>query len=260
MSSSLKKILVTAREKSRILTGNMIKIIAAILMVIDHVGVLFPSLGITLRILGRISMPLFAFMISEGARYTKNRFKYFGMIAGLATACQLVYWFAIKDLYMSILVTFSLSIILIYSLRFVKWSYLSGEGNNLAKVVSPFLFGCLICLTYHLTTWLTIDYGFIGILLPVAASLTDFRGLKLPEKIKWIDSLYVRISIMAIPMLIRCIIENSIMWYSLLAIPILLLYSGDRGKTNMKYFFYIFYPTHLVVLEGIYILVYILTR
>ena len=40
-------------------------------------------------------------------------------------------------------------------------------------------------------------------------------------------------------------------WYSLLALPLLLLYSGKRGKANLKYFFYIFYPVHLVVLQGI---------
>ena len=80
MELKIKDSLVGAAKRSRILTGNMIKIIAAVLMVIDHVGVLFPSLGISLRIIGRVSMPLFAFMISEGAKYTKNKFnirKYF---------------------------------------------------------------------------------------------------------------------------------------------------------------------------------------
>ena len=34
-------------------------------------------------------------------------------------------------------------------------------------------------------------------------------------------------------------------------LPLLLAYSGKRGKWNLKYFFYIFYPVHLVILEGI---------
>ena len=60
----------------RFLSGNMIKIIAAILMVIDHIGVICGIQDGILRILGRISMPLFAFMISEGAKHTKNKAKY----------------------------------------------------------------------------------------------------------------------------------------------------------------------------------------
>ncbi len=246
--------------KFRFLTGNMIKIIAAFAMLVDHTGLLFPYMGITPRIIGRISMPLFAFMISEGARYTKNKLKYFGLIAGLATVCQIVFWMATKFAYLSILVTFSLSIILIYALRFVKWAYLSGCGNTLAKVVSPLLFAGLVTLAYLATVWIQFDYGFIGIITPVCASIPDLRGLKIPEKIRRLDNLYIRIFMMAIPMVIRCFIEGGIMWYSLLALPILLMYSEERGRLNMKYFFYIFYPLHLVVLEGIYIIVYILSH
>jgi undecaprenyl-diphosphatase len=40
-------------------------------------------------------------------------------------------------------------------------------------------------------------------------------------------------------------------WPSLLALPLLYAYNGKRGKLKLKYFFYIFYPTHLVILEGI---------
>ena len=60
-----------------VLSGNMLKIIAAVSMFIDHMGaVLFPGVMI-FRILGRIAFPIFAFMIAEGCRYTKNRIKYF---------------------------------------------------------------------------------------------------------------------------------------------------------------------------------------
>ena len=54
------------------LSGNQLKIIAAISMTVDHLGfILFPSL-IILRIIGRIAFPIFAYMIAEGCRYTKN--------------------------------------------------------------------------------------------------------------------------------------------------------------------------------------------
>jgi hypothetical protein len=35
------------------------------------------------------------------------------------------------------------------------------------------------------------------------------------------------------------------------AIPVLLLYNEQRGRLRLKYFFYIFYPLHLVILQGI---------
>ena len=59
------------------LTGNALKIIAAISMFIDHMGLIFFP-GVELfRILGRIALPIFAFMIAEGCKYTKNRLRYF---------------------------------------------------------------------------------------------------------------------------------------------------------------------------------------
>ena len=44
---------------------------------------------------------------------------------------------------------------------------------------------------------------------------------------------------------------SSVQIYALMALPLLLCYSGQRGKWKMKYFFYIFYPVHLVLLQGI---------
>ena len=37
-------------------------------------------------------------------------------------------------------------------------------------------------------------------------------------------------------------------WYSLAAIPLLMLYNERRGKAKLKYLFYVFYPVHLVVI------------
>ena len=46
------------------LTGNQLKIIAMIAMTFDHVGVqLFPQV-LWLRLIGRLAMPIYAFMIA----------------------------------------------------------------------------------------------------------------------------------------------------------------------------------------------------
>ena len=39
------------------------------------------------------------------------------------------------------------------------------------------------------------------------------------------------------------------------SIPLLLLYNGEAGKMNLKYFFYAFYPCHLAVIYLIDILI-----
>ena len=60
----------------RCLDGTMLKIIAMISMVIDHVGdMFFPEL-LWLRMIGRLAMPVFAFCITEGYIHTRNRKKY----------------------------------------------------------------------------------------------------------------------------------------------------------------------------------------
>ena len=75
----------------RILNANEIKIIAAVLMFIDHIGFMWGI--VPLSCVGRLSMPLFAFMIAEGCRYTKNKFLHFSMIFALGVICQTVYFF-----------------------------------------------------------------------------------------------------------------------------------------------------------------------
>lgn len=216
------------------LSGNQLKLIALITMTIDHVGAyLLPQYRI-LRIIGRVSMPIYAFLIAEGCHYTKNKFKYLGLMAGLALVCQLVFYFVKGSLQQRILVTFSLSIILIYALQYVE-----KKKNTL----SCLLFFLALAGVYWVSTKLpgyipgfSVEYGFKGILLPVFFAL----GTTKPQRLLG----------GAVGMCFLAL-GGSIQWYSLLALPLLALYSGQRGKGNYKYLFYIYYPLHLAAIYGI---------
>lgn len=95
------------------LTANQLKMIAMITMTIDHIGAyLLPQLHV-LRIIGRLSMPIYAYMIAEGCHYTHDRKAYFLRLFGLALLCQVVYVLVDRSLYQCILVTFSASVGLI---------------------------------------------------------------------------------------------------------------------------------------------------
>jgi len=199
-----------------LLNNNQLKIIALITMTIDHIGViLFPNLKI-LRIIGRLAFPIFAYMIAEGAKYTKNRPKYLLTISLTALICQLVYYFAEKSLDQCILVTFTTSIILIYSL---DYKFLS----------LPAIFGA-----FFLTEFLNIDYGFCGIMMPVLLYIADEKRKKL---------LYGTIMLILLSLSL-----GGVQWYSLFAIPLLALYNEKRGKLNLKYLFYLYYPLHLGII------------
>ena len=88
------------------LSGNFLKIIALITMTIDHAGLeLFDNMLI-MRIIGRISFPIFAYMIAEGCTYTRNRRKHLMTIVSLALIYQVVYFVAMGSLYQGIFVTF----------------------------------------------------------------------------------------------------------------------------------------------------------
>ena len=220
------------------LTGNALKILAAIAMVCDHTGLMFfPRLSI-LRIIGRLAYPIFAFMIAEGCKYTRNKRRHFGMIFLLAMLCQIVYFFVDGTMYLSILFTFSLSILTIYALQYCK-----AKKNALSAAV----FFTAVAGVWLLNQIFEIDYGFWGCMVPVFAAV--FHNTKY-------DRLPLHILTLGAGLLLLAADVGGIQIWSLLTVPLLLCYNGRRGKWKMKYFFYIFYPAHLVLLQVIQWLIY----
>ncbi len=222
-------------------------------MVIDHIGFLFFPEEQIWRVIGRSSMPLFAFAIAEGCKYTRDKAKHFLLPFLLAVICQIVYYFFDNgSLYMCILVTFSLSILTIYALQNFKTAlFISDDLSD--KVLSGVLFVLTVFCVYALNQVLSIDYGFWGCMTPVFASLFDFHRLPAPTFLKKADNVPVRALSMVIPL---CLLPSSsgfgpIAYFALIAIPVLFLYNEKKGKLKTKYFFYLFYPLHLVLLQAI---------
>ena len=246
-------------RKIRLFNGNGLKLLAALCMLIDHLGVmLFPKVA-WLRFIGRFAMPLFAFMIAEGCRYTKDKAKHFALLFGLGLACQIVYTiFDPENIYLGILLTFSFSVLIIYAMQYAKKCYFTETGVK-EKLLSSLLVLALIAFAYLLCEIVTVDYGFWGIMMPVFASIFDFHRIPAPDKWKKLDCLPVRVSCMLLAeiLLIVTFFKPTFQLPALLCFLLLFLYNGEKGKANLKYFFYIFYPLHLAVLQGaVYLLYY----
>ena len=112
------------------LSQNQIKLIAAAAMAIDHVGTeLLPQYAL-LRIIGRLAFPVFAYCIAEGSRYTRHPAKYLARLAVMGLACMAVYYFYAGAVYGNVLITFSLSLGVLYAFRFARsrWTQAHAAG------------------------------------------------------------------------------------------------------------------------------------
>jgi hypothetical protein len=95
-------------------------------------------------------------------------------------------------------------------------------------------------------------------MLPVFASLLDFRGINAPKWLAKLDNHYIKLIPFAVGIVIMAASIKAVEineWYALIALVPLLFYNCQRGKFNLKYFFYVFYPLHLAILEGIAMLI-----
>ena len=240
--------------KVQFLNGNGIKLLAAVLMLADHIGMFFFPQLMWLRAIGRISLPLFAYMLAEGCRYTKNKLNHVLLLALVALACQIVYFFAAGSLQMCILVTFTLSTLITYALQYFKRCLFIGE-RPLTTVLAAGGFIGMVFLTFVLNSinsingvYFAIEYGFWGCMLPVFASVFDFRGLGESGLAARLDNGWVRFFSFAVGLVILCAFHVShLEWFSLIGLVPLALYNGQSGKLKLKYFFYIFYPAHLAL-------------
>ena len=213
------------------LTGNQLKILALIAMTCDHIGfLLFPQYEF-LRWIGRLAFPIFAYMIAEGAKYTKNRLRYFLGMFVLGFICQV----GTGSLFQCILITFSFSVLLIYAADHAMKKK-NAEACLLFAVSFLAVFFLTEILPYLLPhTDYGVDYGIWGILTPVFV----FVGSKK----------YQKLLLAAIPLSFLCFAGGlECQWMALFALPILALYNGKRGKLKMKNLFYIYYPLHLVII------------
>lgn len=214
------------------LSGNVLKLIAAVSMLADHIGMIFfPDMEI-FRIAGRLAYPIFAFMIGEGCRYTHNKKMYIAKIIFVAFICQSAYFSYDRSLDMCIMVTFSVSVAVAFCLQRVQTAKSTEQRVLRYTELAGAVAGAWVANMY-----LDIDYGFWGCIIPALPVLAADRKV------------YVKRIVFALGLVILAWEYGGVQWYSLLALPLIGLYSGKRGKYNLKYFFYIFYPVHLAVLE-----------
>lgn len=236
------------------LSGAVLKFIACVAMVIDHVGYIFFPDAEWMRIIGRLAFPIFAFFIAEGCRYTKHRARYLLQIAGLGIVCEAVYLLAGYPYYGNILLTFSLSIALIYLWQLCQRCLMARKRVGFVWLL---LFWAATATVWHLVDMFGVDYGFAGVMVAVLLSFTNPPDGKTKPKHSWWFSVPTRTAVFTVALLWAAYTNlfPDRQYWSLMAVPLMLLYNGKPGKHRFKYGFYVFYPLHLAVLQGIAMLI-----
>ena len=209
-----------------------LKMIAIISMLIDHIGhIFFPEMMI-FRIIGRISFPIFAYVLAEGIYYTKDITKYMLRLGIFALLSEIPYDLAI----MGSVLEFSHQNVF-FTLFFgvaLFWLYkkIQHDGWKLAALA------VMLFTVLFLCQWLNTDYCNIGILLIFAFYM--YRDKKV-GKLVLAGVLFLGLT-------------GGLQLYALLALPLIALHNGEQGP-NRKTFFYLFYPAHLLILYLVHLIV-----
>lgn len=206
------------------LSGFQLKCIAILSMALDHTGaVLFPQ-EIWLRCAGRLAFPIFCFLIVEGFVHTHDVYRYMARLGGFALISEIPYDLAFRG------------VCLEFAYQNVFFTLLIGIA--MMKLLSVTRLwpekAAILILAMWLAVVLRTDYNFSGILLIFI--LYVFREQKCLE--------------VAAGGLWNFLYTGTIQRYGVFSAVPMLLYNGKPGR-RMKYFFYIFYPAHLLILYGI---------
>lgn len=208
------------------LNGTQLKLLAAFLMVVDHMGlVLFPQY-IIFRIIGRLSFPIFCFTLAEGFYYTHSMKKHMLLLLVAAVISEPLYDVVLGGSItyrgMNVMFTFLLAAVAVRALQFVEMK----KDSIILKILSVIvMFLCAVIAEYAST-----DYGAYGVIMILIFYI--LRPWKVYDML--FSSLYM-------------LMTAGIQRYSVLSVIPIALYNGKAGK-KYKYFFYIFYPAHLIVL------------
>ena len=248
-----------------------LKLVACLCMLLDHIGYCIPRL-LPLRAVGRLAFPLYVFLLTEGFRHTSDRRRYALRLLVFALLAQPAFGlFCFRDPWYpegSVMVTLLAAFLCLWLL----------ERCRRSPVLRPLSWLCVlgVCVLLHFGIP-KADYGCRGILLALTFYALPPNSEPESRREKTLRTLALLFcGVLAV--FYQPILSNGIAllryvfrgradfaplqgWarmqaFSLLAIPLLLLYNGRRGRTPgmrlgrkaLQYAFYLFYPLHMLIL------------
>ncbi len=248
------------------MSATLLKLLAVLFMSIDHIGEFIPGTDIVLRYIGRLAYPIFLYCALWSLHYTHDRIAYFKrlyigsavmavIVLILNNAVEAPYCYITNNIFSSLLLT----VVIIHTIELLRNQ--PGTGIKWLGALAA-----LQVVSIGLGTLLNGCFGLIGIkrffgaVLPnilwcEGGSFFIIMGVVLYflKESKWkfsfafvLFSLYFLIPYSP-EFRYEEIMQNGYQSMQVFALPFILAYNHKPGR-KMKWFFYIYYPAHIVVL------------
>ncbi len=232
------------------LNREQLKFIAICSMVIDHVAwgfvEFYSPLGQFLHVLGRLTIPIMCFFIAEGFRKTSNLKAYIERMITFGIIAMIPFYIFFHEEY-----EYRTNFIFDLLFGLLALTVLESSLKKRKKV--------LLMILIFATSLLIGGWP----ITPTLFIIIFYYGRTFKEKVKW----FVLADVATVLFLVVAILLNNVYHFShynwvwwdkfyqlgfILALPLLYCYNGEKGKPIIgRYFFYIFYCTHFLVLAGI---------
>ncbi len=269
------------------LSSTQLKIIAMVLMLVDHIGAFLLTQQDRFypiyRAIGRLAFPIFCFLIVQGMTHTRSVPKYIARLTVFAFISTPPYnlvhkdnWYSLEN--MNIFFTLLLGAIAISFLKHLEHDVFKAIHNrrSIKSKIACALIGLMFCLSLCFIAYvLNTDYGGYGVAAIIILWLFKKRPLAAWgifamltfvcydfELIISDGSSLVQLSMNPYYMIVRRVWEENCklvlvnarqMLAPLAAVPCA-FYNGQRGRIlpskfrYEKYIFYAFYPLHLIII------------
>lgn len=244
----------TALEGGKgLLTGSALKWVALVTMLLDHLGATLvwnqvlaePTVGwvlcyTLLRTIGRVSFPIFCFLLVEGFFHTHSRGRYALRLTLFCFLSEIPFDLAVNPVENGLMEWSSQNVFFTLLLGFLalwacaeitrRWPGWLGRLGQIGVVL----------LAATAAELLGTDYGAFGVALIAAL----YWGRTWPG----LGQSWNLVLLGSVAVLGYCWLkDNWIEFYAIFGLLLTLCYNGRRGR-QPKYLFYLFYPAHLLLL------------
>ena len=256
------KVEIIEPDEYRNITADFLKIIACITMLIDHIGAVVIYRGYIkvvgkenvsdglyilysmMRLIGRVAFPIYCFLMIEGFYHTRNRWKYLRNLTIFAIISEVPFDLAFSRKvfcmdYQSVYITLILGLITVMIFdKLTEGDFIKCSLQN--KILAVILSAIPVLMAWPLKT----DYKSLGVLLIFTFYIyKKYRDLGVP----------------AILVVLGLIDLSEL--FAAVDFALFTRYNGKKGFTAKlgrasKYFFYAFYPLHLLILTQVRYLIF----